>query len=248
MANLRVETVVGGPDGKDERKLGPVFPQLTEVQTNGQAVGKLTGSVTDDQTGDGSAGGVAGGSGGNLADHQVLSQALAERADLVIPEDVDYVTNAIRYDFDDRALMGLRRFAALAERAGLIDNGHVNLFGPTYETIPAKADVDGLLLALLDGEEVDVDGLTTLLEHGPVAVLGLAADLKRRETDTSNTVRYVVSDTAPDTIQAADLRDADVRKALMAQSYRGDLACLYVSVGALDTPNDRASLLSLIHI
>jgi chorismate dehydratase len=171
---------------------------------------------------------------------------LADRAELVIPEDVDYVTNAIRYDFDDRALMGLRRFAALAERAGLIANSHVNLFGPTYETIPAKADVDGLLLALLDGEEVDVDGLTTLLEHGPVAVLGLAADQKRRETDASNTVRYLVSTNPPDTIQAADLRDADVRKSLIEQSYRGDLACLYISVGALDTPYDRASLLIIL--
>lgn len=171
---------------------------------------------------------------------------LANRNELVIPEDVDYVTNAIRYDFDDRALMGLRRFAALAERAGLIDNGHVNLFGPTYSTIPAKADVDALLLALLDGQQVDVDGLATLLEHGPVAVLGLAADQKRREMDASNTVRYLVTEAAPDAIQASDLRDPEVRKALITQSGDGELPCLYLSVGALDTPNDRASLLIIL--
>ncbi|MFT6145753.1 MAG: chorismate dehydratase [Myxococcota bacterium] len=171
---------------------------------------------------------------------------LADRAQLVAPDDVDYVTNAIRYEFDDRALMGLRRFAALAERAGLIADGHVNLFGPTYVTVPAKADVNDLLLALLEGRDVDIDGLTTLLEHGPVAVLGLAADEKRREADASNTVRYIVSEVAPDTILAADLHDLNVRKALIDQSHRGDLPCLYLSVGALDTPQDRASLLLIL--
>ncbi len=50
---------------------------------------------------------------------------LFRRRQLVAPEDLAYVTDAIRYELDDYALMGLRRFAALAKRGGhLPDRPH----------------------------------------------------------------------------------------------------------------------------
>lgn len=171
---------------------------------------------------------------------------LAHRQDIVDPADLSYVTDAIRYDFDDRALMGLRRFAALAQRAGFLKTSHVNLFGPAHPVRPEKAQIDALVDALLNAQPVDELGLTTLLTHGPIAVLGLAADQARRALSDAQIVHYVVDDTATEPITAASLCDDAVRQGLITASASGRLPILNIAVGNLDTPADRAHLLVVL--
>ncbi|MCA9571265.1 MAG: aminofutalosine synthase MqnE, partial [Myxococcales bacterium] len=53
--------------------------------------------------------------------------AIAER---FTGADRTYLQDRLRYDLDDRALMGLRRFAALGREAGFFTHGDVQLLGP----------------------------------------------------------------------------------------------------------------------
>lgn len=60
-------------------------------------------------------------------------------------EDRRYLTENLRYTFDERALIGLRRYAALAHAAGLIGTADVQLYGPTTRATPWDADVSAAL-------------------------------------------------------------------------------------------------------
>jgi len=57
------------------------------------------------------------------------------------PEDRAYLTGSIRYALDDRATMGLRRFAALARSAGLVASEEVGLYPPPRH-LPGSRAVD----------------------------------------------------------------------------------------------------------
>ena len=60
---------------------------------------------------------------------------LAERA-FAPEQDRHYLTENIRYTLDDKALMGLRRFAALGHAAGLLNRESFSLYGPTPDPAP----------------------------------------------------------------------------------------------------------------
>ncbi|MCB9779673.1 MAG: aminofutalosine synthase MqnE [Alphaproteobacteria bacterium] len=79
---------------------------------------------------------------GAPADHagRALDPAVAE----LDPADAPYLTRAIRHRLDDAAMMGLRRFAALAHRAGLVPLEDVSLYAP-----PADRPAPGPRLSTL---------------------------------------------------------------------------------------------------
>jgi predicted solute-binding protein len=107
-----------------------------------------------------------------------------------LPEpDRTYVMDQIRYELDDRALMGLRRFAALGAEAGLLGRPtdlpnkdrdvEFALYGPPAAMRP-RPDVQGLLMAGVQGDVLDESALLQLAEQATLADLCAAADLKRR--------------------------------------------------------------------
>jgi len=58
-----------------------------------------------------------------------------------------YLAERLRYDLDDRALMGLRRFGALGRRAGYFQNGDVELLEPQHRRVSSPDGDDPLTLA-----------------------------------------------------------------------------------------------------
>ncbi|MEZ4316850.1 MAG: aminofutalosine synthase MqnE [Myxococcota bacterium] len=84
--------------------------------------------------------------------HDLREAARRGRADVPAHfdgEDRTYLTERLRYDLDDRALMGLRRFAALGCRAGFFQNGDIELLGPQTLFAPRPAVSSDLDLAKL---------------------------------------------------------------------------------------------------
>ncbi|MBM4369136.1 MAG: menaquinone biosynthesis protein, partial [Deltaproteobacteria bacterium] len=59
---------------------------------------------------------------------RAAEKGLPERA-TAPAADRTYLTEHIRYQLDDRAIMGLRRFVAIAQDAGLLGQGHLSLYG-----------------------------------------------------------------------------------------------------------------------
>jgi hypothetical protein len=97
-------------------------------------------------------------------------RAAGERGVAAIPArhagaDLVYLTHRIRHVLDERALMGLRRFAALARRAGLVADEHVHLVGPAE---PRRARDPRLLAAILQA----ADGAGLAPEHVAAALQG----------------------------------------------------------------------------
>jgi chorismate dehydratase len=105
--------------------------------------------------------------------------------------DLDYLTKNLRYALDDAALTGLRRFGALAHRAGLLPREDLELFGPPSRRLP-RPDVERLLGQLLDGGVLPVADLAALWRHGSIAELFAAADLVRRGAFPGDVVPYRV--------------------------------------------------------
>ena len=124
------------------------------------------------------------------------------------PEDREYLRNSIRYPLDDRATMGLRRFAALAHQAGLVAHADVSLYPPPPR-IPGQiglADaLPGGLEALLDrvlaGVKPTAAEASQLLAELPLHVLGAAADRLRARHHPGDRARW----TAMVRIGAGDL-------------------------------------------
>lgn len=86
----------------------------------------------------------------------------------------DYLTRAIRYALDDRALMGLRRFVALGQAAGLLGPGDLSLYGP--EPVRARAALPAeLLTRAARGEPLDAAAAATI-SGVPTGELAAAAD------------------------------------------------------------------------
>lgn len=90
----------------------------------------------------------------------------------------DYLTKNIRYALDDDALTGLRRFASLARKQGLLPEDTVELFGPSKDA--PRPDTDLLLSRALDGGALPPGEIAALLGYAPIADLCAAAELKRR--------------------------------------------------------------------
>lgn len=103
-----------------------------------------------------------------------------------------YLTEDIRYELDDRAMMGLRRFAALGARAGLIQDHELNLYAPPAQIRPRLRDLDTLLSMGASGERLSsADALR--LYDAPLSDLGTAANLRRWALNPANEVTYIIS-------------------------------------------------------
>lgn len=119
------------------------------------------------------------------------AKGLPERASA--PEaDRTYLTEHIRYELDDRALMGLRRFAALGKQAGFFPKDDIVLFGPASNRRP-RVDLDTLLQKGADGERLTFDEGLRLISDGRIQDLGNAAHLRRMALHPGKEVTYIIS-------------------------------------------------------
>ncbi len=111
--------------------------------------------------------------------------------------DLAYVSEALRYPLDDRALMGLRRFAALAFRHGLVQREEVSLFGPA-ETFRPRIDVDDALEKALVGVRIDRDEALCLYHEAALPELGFVADQRRQALHPDKEVAWGLRALGPD--------------------------------------------------
>ncbi len=94
-------------------------------------------------------------------------------------EDLRYLRQAIRYPLDDAAIMGLRRFAALACRAGLVPHDTVSLYAPAADLPRARqTEVAVLLGRAAAGEVLDAEALGLLATHATLPALVASAALR----------------------------------------------------------------------
>ncbi|MSP55570.1 MAG: dehypoxanthine futalosine cyclase [Myxococcales bacterium] len=114
---------------------------------------------------------------------------------LTAPEaDRAYLTEAIRYELDDSALMGLRRFAALGKRAGLLARDEVCLYGPaTTRSRPGAASLDTLLARGSEGGRLSLEEGVRLETEARLEDLGNAAHLRRLALHPTKEVTYIIS-------------------------------------------------------
>jgi chorismate dehydratase len=90
-----------------------------------------------------------------------------------------YLTENIRYPLDDRALMGLRRFAALAAAGGWVPAELISLFPPADPMIPRLKGVDEILLRASEGEAITASDAERLEVGASLSDLAAAAHLRR---------------------------------------------------------------------
>jgi len=99
-----------------------------------------------------------------------------------------YLTEHIRFALDDRATMGMRRFASLALRAGLTTRETFTLYPPTRAiSRPHAAEVASILA---QSGPLDAHELKLLLQHAPLNMLLATASLRRAHTVDASTARF----------------------------------------------------------
>ena len=153
--------------------------------------------------------------------------------------DREYLTDRIRYTLDDRALMGLRRFGALAAAAGLVARPDLELYGPAPDR-PTVSTEDEVAMALA-GQRLTADQAHALARHAPLADLAAAACEVRRRRHPDDVVTYWMAPSPvdpPGVVGVAVGGPADVVTQLLAlrdrQDRRGDVVA--VRVWAVDAP------------
>ena len=104
-----------------------------------------------------------------------------------------YLTERIRYALDEQALMGLRRFAALAKRLGLVNVEEPQLYGPARRIVDRAVDLDTLLAKGADGERLSFDEGVRLDREARISDLGTAADLRKQALHPSNIFTSIIS-------------------------------------------------------
>jgi len=104
-------------------------------------------------------------------------EGLAMREHLPEP-DRSYVMKDIRYELDDKALCGLRRFAALAVEEGLLADKDIELYGPATRSLP-RAEVGAVLVRAAQGEALDDADALALATAASTSDLVSAANLRR---------------------------------------------------------------------
>jgi predicted solute-binding protein len=104
-----------------------------------------------------------------------------------------YLAERIRYDLDDRALMGLRRFAALAKGAGHLASESVSLYGPTHRRLPRVSGVQDRLMAAIDGVVLNFNQALRVEVGADLASLAAAADMKRAQLHPAGDVGFCVA-------------------------------------------------------
>ncbi len=119
------------------------------------------------------------------------AEGMALRSALSEPERT-YLTEDIRYQLDDRAMMGLRRFAALGARAGLLRQTELRLYAPPGRIRPRRPDTDTLLARGAAGERLGFDEALQLYD-APLSDLGTAANLRRWALHPTDDVTYIIS-------------------------------------------------------
>ena len=105
--------------------------------------------------------------------------------------DLRYLTENLRYPLDDAALMGLRRFGALAHAAGLFPVEDVELYGPPVRRHD-RPPVDAILAKALGGSPLEAAEVRTLADHASLADLAATAHELRVERHPSSVVGYYV--------------------------------------------------------
>lgn len=122
---------------------------------------------------------------------EAAEKGLAWRADAPAA-DRDYLMKNIRYELDDRALMGMYRFLALGQDAGLLPKGSVSLYGPSTRR-RLRPDLDTLLSKGAEGERLTLEEGTRLLSDARIQDLGSAAHLRRVALHPGREVTYIIS-------------------------------------------------------
>ncbi|HHO52598.1 MAG TPA: hypothetical protein ENK18_17445, partial [Deltaproteobacteria bacterium] len=112
-------------------------------------------------------------------------------------DDLRYLTESLRYPLDDAALMGLRRFAALARAEGWLGREDIELFGPSRPRLD-HPPVAGLLQRAVAGERLGPDALHRLALHAPLAQLAAAAHELRCIRHPGGEVGYWLEASMPD--------------------------------------------------
>ncbi|GDX78933.1 hypothetical protein LBMAG42_07440 [Deltaproteobacteria bacterium] len=102
-----------------------------------------------------------------------------------------YLTQHIRYDLDDRALMGLRRFVALGQASGLLGPGELSLYAPP-RSLP-RASMDTVLSRAAAGDRLTRDDAHALCQSAPTPELCAAADERRRAREPRSHVTYLMA-------------------------------------------------------
>lgn len=125
-----------------------------------------------------------------------LRQAAVEGLELrgALPEpDRTYLLEHIRYELDDRALMGLRRFAALGVEEGLLTRHEIELYGPQHRLAP-RLDLDEVLDRASEGASLQ-EAEIAQLAAAPLADLVAAADLRCRGLHPAQERGYFIGHT-----------------------------------------------------
>lgn len=107
--------------------------------------------------------------------------------------DLVYLSENLRYPLDERALMGLRRFAAMAKQKGLVGTDEVRLYPPPMRLAKRSPDIDILLQRGADGERLTFDEAVRLDLESNINDLGAAADLRRQRLHPGDEVTYIIS-------------------------------------------------------
>lgn len=125
-----------------------------------------------------------------VADLQAAARAGTSRLEeRYAGQDLVYLRDHLRYPLDDRALMGLRRFAALGYRAGLFPTPDVSLLGPPARTLP-RPDVDRLLSDAAAGRRLSGPEIRAL-DRAPTSDLLAAAWLRRLDLHPEDRVTWL---------------------------------------------------------
>ncbi len=122
---------------------------------------------------------------------RVATEGLALREGLPEP-DRTYLTDAVKYELDDRMLSGLRRYAALGAERGLLGTRDVVLYGPRVQAY-RRTDLDTLLCKGAEGERLSFEEAHRLHLEAPIADLGSAANLRRWALHPTDDVTYIIS-------------------------------------------------------
>ena len=97
------------------------------------------------------------------------------------PDLQGYLRDRIRFPLDDRATMGLLRFAALARRAGLVERETFTLYdAPLARQRPHDGAVQAALRGAVDGRALGAAELALLDTHADTMDLLTAAGARRR--------------------------------------------------------------------
>jgi predicted solute-binding protein len=109
--------------------------------------------------------------------------------------DLAYLTQSIRYPLDERAMVGLRRYAALAFAEGLIGTEHVRLFGPRRVPRVVEPALAARLAEVSRGGRLVAEELATMLRALPAAELQAAAAARRRLIGDERQATYLIGAT-----------------------------------------------------